>query len=93
MDTRINVSKKVVHKASEFTGNKIADAVAKSKDNKIVKPKHIIDENTIKVEGIIILPEKREEILNQLRKYYKNGTLSSIEIIKWFKCIKICNKK
>ena len=48
MDARINVSKKVVHKASEFTGNKIADAVAKSKNNKIVKPKHIIDENTRK---------------------------------------------
>ena len=48
MDTRINVSKKVVHKASGFTGNKIADAVAKSKNNKIVKPKHIIDENTRK---------------------------------------------
>ena len=43
MDTRINLSKKVVHKANEFTVNKIADAVAKSKDNKIVKPKHIID--------------------------------------------------
>ena len=39
------------------------------------------------------IQEKTEEILNQFRKYYKNGTLWSIEAIKRFKCIKICNKK
>ena len=55
-------SKKVVHKAAEATGdigNKIAD--------KVVKSKHGIDENTRNVEEIIIPPEKREEILNELR--------------------------
>ena len=56
------------------------------KDDKLVKPKHVIDENLWNVEEITILPEKREEILNELRQngtikniikisYYKNGTL------------------
>ena len=35
--------------------------------DKIVKPKHVIDENPKNVEEIIILPEKRKEILNELR--------------------------
>ena len=56
--------KKVVHKATEatikFTGNKIA--------NKVAKPKHVIDENLRHVEEIIMPPEKREEILNELRQ-------------------------
>ena len=59
-----NVSKKIVQKAveptSEFIGNKIAD--------KIVKQKHVVDENPRNVEEIIIPPEKREEILNELRQ-------------------------
>ena len=50
--------KKVIHKAAEapgkFMGSKITD--------KIVKPKH--------VEEIIIPPEKREEILNELRQVF-----------------------
>ena len=37
MDTGLNVSKKVVHKAGEILGNKNADAVTKSNDDKIVK--------------------------------------------------------
>ena len=52
-------SKKVVHKAGKFSGNKIADAVAKSNDDKIVKPKHVIDKHPRNVEEIIIPPEKR----------------------------------
>ena len=55
-------SKKVVHKTAEatgkFKGNKIVD--------KIVRPKHIIGENPRIVEEMIIPPEKREEILNEL---------------------------
>ena len=50
-------SKQVVHKAaeakSEFAGNKIAD--------KIVKPKHAIDENPRNVEQILILQEKKKK--------------------------------
>ena len=49
-------SKKVVHKAAEATGeflrNKIAD--------KIVKPKHVIDENLRNGEDIIILSKKKK---------------------------------
>ena len=67
MDTGLDVlkpdSKKVVHKATEatceFIGNKIS--------YKIVKPKHVIDENPRNVEEIIIPSEKREEILNEVR--------------------------
>ena len=61
-------SKKVVHKAGKFSGKKIADAVAKSNDDKIVKPKHVIDKHPRNVEEIIIPPEKRWEILSELRQ-------------------------
>ena len=61
-------SKKVLYKTSEFLGNKIVDLAAKLKDDKIVKPKHVIDKNPRNVEEIIILEEKREEILNELRQ-------------------------
>ena len=44
----------------EFLGNKIAD--------KIVIQKPVIDENPRNVEEINIPPEKREEILNELRQ-------------------------
>ena len=64
MDTGLNVSKKVVHKAGEFLGNKIADAVTKSNNNKIVKP----NKNPRNVQEIMISPDKRDEILNKLRK-------------------------
>ena len=52
-------SKKVVHKACEFIGNKISDAVTKSNKDKIVKQEL--------VEEMIIPPEERHEILNKLR--------------------------
>ena len=53
-------SKKPVHKAGEFLGNKIADAVTKWNDDKIEKQKP--------AEKIISPPEKRDEVLNKLRK-------------------------
>ena len=54
MDTRLDAiktaSKDVVHKAAEgtgeFIGNKVADGIAESNNDKIEKP----DENTTKVE-------------------------------------------
>ena len=52
--------KKVVHKAGEFLGNKMADAVTKSNYTSIEKQEL--------VKEIIIPPEKRREILNKLRK-------------------------
>ena len=60
MDKGLDASKKVVHKAGEFIGNKIADTVIKSNDDNIEKQEP--------VEEIIIPPEKREEILNKLRR-------------------------
>ena len=62
-----DASNKVVHKAGEFMGNKIADAVTKLNNDNIEKQKP--------VEEIIIPPRKRDEILNKLRKVLKNGTL------------------
>ena len=53
-------SKKVVHKAVEFIGSKIEDAVTKSKNDNIEKKEP--------AEEIIIPLEKREEILNKLGK-------------------------
>ena len=77
MDTGINTSKKLIHKAteavSEFIRNKIADAVAKSYNDKIVKTKP--------VEEIIVPPEERKEILKELTilkmKHYKISELSN----------------
>ena len=60
LDTGLNASKKVVHKAGEVLGNKIADTITKSNDDNIEKQEP--------VEEIIISLEKREEILNKLRK-------------------------
>ena len=60
LDALKTPSKKVVPKAGEatgeFIGNKIADTVTKLKENKIVKLKPIIDENSRNVEEIITLP-------------------------------------
>ena len=68
MDTRIDsvktASKNVVHKSDEFLGNNILDTVAKTIDDKIMKP----DENPRNVEEIITPLEKRDEILDKLRK-------------------------
>ena len=55
LDSLETASKKVVHKVGEFIGNKIADAVTKSNDDKIVKP----DENPRNVEEIIIPLERK----------------------------------
>ena len=87
MDKGIDASKKVVHKAGEYLGNKIADAVTKSNDDNIAKQES--------VEETIIPPEKREEILSKLRKsttkmeHYKiskllnNSTMSKFVTKKW----------
>ena len=52
LDSLKAASKKVVHKIDEFLGTKSAD--------KIVKPKHVLDENQRNIEEIIVPPEKRE---------------------------------
>ena len=66
VDAIKTASKKVVHKTDQFLGNEIVDSAAKPSDERIVRLKHIIDQNSRNVEEIIILQEKREEILNQL---------------------------
>ena len=60
MDRELDASKKVVHKAGEYLGNKIAYTVTKSNDDNIEKQEP--------VEEIIIPPDKGEKILNKLRK-------------------------
>ena len=60
MDKGLDASKKVVHKASQYLGNKIADAITKSNNDNIEKHDP--------VEEIFISPEKRDKILNKLRK-------------------------
>ena len=57
LDKGLDASKKVVHKADEFIGNKIADAITKSNDDNI--------EEQEPVEEIIVPREKREEILSK----------------------------
>ena len=59
-------SKKVIYKAAEATGEFLGNKIAgiKSNDDKIVKA----NENLRNVEEVIIAPEKREEILNELRQ-------------------------
>ena len=46
LDSLKTASKKVVHTAGEYLGNKVADAVINSNDDKIAKP----DKNSINVE-------------------------------------------
>ena len=60
LDAVKTASKKVVHKAGEFIGNKIANAVTNSNNDNIEKQEP--------AEEIIIQPEKKEEILHKLRK-------------------------
>ena len=64
MDTRLDAiktaSKKVVYKAGQFIGSKIADTVTKPNDDNTNKKEP--------AEEIIVVPKKRDEILNKLRK-------------------------
>ena len=71
LDTGVNASRKVIHKAANGTGkslgNKIADTMTKSNDDKIMKTKHEIDGNLRNVQHTIIPPEKIKKI-NKLRQ-------------------------
>ena len=60
LDSLKTASKKVVHKASEILGNKIADAETNSNDDKMIKQEP--------AEEIVILLERRGGILDKLRK-------------------------
>ena len=52
--------KNIVPKSGEFIGNKIIDAVTKSSNDKTVKQEPVAK--------IIMPPEKRDEILNNMRR-------------------------
>ena len=65
--------KNVVHQACKVLGDKIVDTVAKSNDDKIVKP----HENSRNVEEIIIPPEKKRWNIKQIKKS-SIGTLKNI---------------
>ena len=65
LDSLKTASKKVLHKAREFLGNKSENAVTKSNVDKIVKP----DENSRNDEKITIPLEQRDEMSNKLRKW------------------------
>ena len=64
LDALKTASKKVVHKAAEATGEFIGNKIA----GKIGKPKPVIDVDSRNVEEVLIPPEKREEILSELRQ-------------------------
>ena len=68
MDTGLDVlkttSKKVVHEAVESTGEVIGKKIAV----KIVKQQHATGKSSRNVKEIIIPPEYREEVLNELRQ-------------------------
>ena len=72
LDAVRTASKKVVHKAGKFLGNKTAAAATKLNDDKIVKQEPI--------EEMIITPEKRDEILNKLRKSMEHYNISKLLI-------------
>ena len=68
LDTGLDASKKVVHKGSEYLGNKIADVVL---SKTLATQSNLNDDNIEKqkpVEEMIIPLEQRKEILNKLRK-------------------------
>ena len=60
LDKGLDAPKKVVHKEGEYLRNKIADAITKLNDDNTEKHEP--------VEEIIIPAEKREGIINKLRK-------------------------
>ena len=57
IDSLKTASKIIVHKTGKYLGNKIADTVAKSYDEKIVKP----DENSRDVEETVIPPKQENK--------------------------------
>ena len=64
LDALKTATKKVVHEESEATGK----FIGKKNYWSTYKSKPVSDGNLRSVEEIIISPEKREEILNELRK-------------------------
>ena len=64
IDALKTATKKVTHKAAEAAPELIAKKIA----DKIVKPKPVPNMNLRNVGEIVTPPEKKEEILNELRQ-------------------------
>ena len=83
LDSLKIASKKVTPKAAEATG----EFIGKKITDKIVKPKHVIDENLRNVAEIIIPPEKREKNIKQIKtsiiklEHYKISKISNDSIV------------
>ena len=85
IDAATTSSKRVVQKAAEATGDLIGKNIA-DKVTSIGKPKE--KEKTSKIEEIYIPPEKRQQIIDNLRLFwvrnmaplYKNGILKKLQI-------------
>ena len=66
MDAKETVSKRVVQKTAEATGDLIGNEIA-DKINSIGKPKE--KEETKEIEENFISPEKRQQIIDDLRLF------------------------
>ena len=74
LDAAKTASKKVVHKRVGATGEMVGNKTSE----KIVKPKLVPEANSRNFEQLIIPPEKKQEILNDLRQSLSNITLQNI---------------
>ena len=86
LDAAKTASKKVVHKAGEFFGNKIADAVTKSKDDKIEPEKRgeifeQIEKSIIKIEHYKIFKLFNDSSVSKFvsKKWVEVNDLSSAQ--------------
>ena len=62
LDALKNASKKLVYQTVQATGKLTGNTIA----DKIVKPKPVPDENSRNFGEVVVAPENREEILNEL---------------------------
>ena len=74
LDALKTTTKKVAHKAAEATGELIGNKFV----NKLVKPKPVPEENSRKVEEVIVPLQQRQEILNELRQVLQNWNTINI---------------
>ena len=79
LDALETASKIVAHKAAEEAGEVIGNKFF----DEIVKTKLVPDENSRNVEEIVILPEKSEEILWELRQLLNEANISKFFTKKW----------
>ena len=71
LDALKNASKKLVYQTVQATGKLTGNTIA----DKIVKPKPVPDENSRNFGEVVVAPENREEILNELTHVLWNVAL------------------